>query len=283
MLPRSENTMMDLAGTSPQDEVFRMQERSARNRLLQEENLFLLNPKSNRAFLTGEKSRIGNGRVMIALGLLLLVIGLGFAGYFGYRYFYENDLHNRGTIVTARVVDLDVSVNSRRNSRTYYVEYEYFANDTRYERRQQIQSALYSRLNFGDNVDVVYDKTTPWESFLTGRWRDSSEQTGAIGFSVLMGGFCTIAGIICLNIERLNRNYSYKGRVLPGRVLEATGKRGSKNAYNVTIRYEYYTPEGIREEKKSTNVRGDLRNGPLPPPGTPLAVLYLSPKRVRLM
>lgn len=275
--------MFDLAGSSAQDEVFVMQQRSARQRAGYNPDVFLLNPKANLKWLRGEQSRIGNGLIMTAIGMIFLIAGLGISGYFGYRYWYSGSIHQTGTIASAEIIDRETSVNSRRNTRSYYVEYRYFVNDQRYERRQQVTPSRYADVFVGSSVDIVYDKSTPWDSFLTGRWYDETERNGSIMFALLLGGTGIVVGLICLEIERRNRKYSQRGHVLEGRVLEATGKRGSKNAYNVTIRYTFQTPDGETLEKKATNVRGDLRNGPLPPPGTPLAVLYLSPKRVRLM
>jgi hypothetical protein len=274
--------MFDLAGSSPQDEVFKMQQQSARLRLMQESSLFLLNPGAHRKWLAGEQSRIGSAHVMVPLTLILLIIGTGLIGHFGWRVLYYDHVQQNGTPVEAQVVDLFWHSGSR-NSRSYYVDYVYVAADRHYQRRQQISSSRYSGLIRGITVPIVYDKESPGEAFLTGPYEDKTEQFNALMFGSIFGLMALGGGLICAGVEYYNREYSRCGRLLPGRVIRASGQRGGKNMWNVTIHYEFDSPEGGRMERKTTRARNDLRKKPLPKPGTPVAVLYLNPNRIRLL
>ncbi len=75
-----------------------------------------------------------------------------------------------------------------------------------------------------------------------------------------------------------------EGKVLPGTVvacaardeLSAEAALGEvTRAYRVTLEYRFTTPEGATIEAQDEHDRPDLRRAELPPPGTPVRVLYL--------
>ncbi len=243
--------------------------------------LFLANPK-NRAFVEGTKTRIGNSAII----LLLALIAFGVAGFiawqFGRPVLYYDQLITGGKVADARIVDGYTSTSSRSRTVSYYVTYRFIVEGESYERQQQITSSHYNDLGIGSRVQVAYLADDPSISTLTGEYASTVQRDNDLGLTVFIGGAALIIGIILVVADAKNRRLSHQGQFLDGVLVSATGKPGSKGAYNVTLTYQFVNPMGVRMEKKVTVDRRDLRNH-LPQPGTPVKIRYVNDRSLRLM
>src|SRR5699024_6269539 len=151
-----------------------------------------------------------------------------------------------------------------------------------YTDEQKVSASTYSSLYIGDEVLVRYLPDDPTVSALSGGNRDDSVLTENQIVSVIALATGSVIALSLLWVDYRNRLHSSRGRPLPGEITAATGRRGSKGAYNVTVKYRFRTPSGAILEKKATANRRDLRDN-LPYPGTPVMVLYVSDRMQRLM
>ena len=242
-------------------------------------NVFLLNT-GNYDFVRGNKKRIGNSRVM----LLIIAIVATIAGVIVWntsKIASElEQLEVSGFKAEATIVD-GRSVRGRRST-SYYINYRYQVDGISYTDEQEISSNTYRRLRSGDEVLVRYLPNDPTVSALSGEFYDDTVRRENLIISIIV---LVIGGVIILIlglVDYRNRRYSYRGQLLRGEIIESKGRRGSKGAYNVTVKYRFRTPSGKILEKKSTADRRDLREN-LPQPGTPVMVLYVSDRMQRLM
>lgn len=78
-----------------------------------------------------------------------------------------------------------------------------------------------------------------------------------------------------------------QGQKLPGRIVSCRGARvvyGEDGyAYDVTVEYEFESPDGRTTRATASEYRDDLEGQPLPDPGHPVVVLYVSDDRYLLL
>jgi hypothetical protein len=245
-------------------------------------DVFLINPNAHSKFYRGETKRIGNSTVM--LGIAMLCLFALFAVVF--TSIRENQrlqgLLNNGETVRGEIVD-GRSVTGRRGGTTYYVTYEYRVDGREYRYEQQISGDHWDEMYIGARVEVIYDPANPATSVLGGEDLDMTS-TNNMMLGAGLGGLALLglAGVCIWNDAR-NRTVSTKGQILHGQIVNATGRNGSKGAFNITVEYQFNTPDGRQLTKKTTMNRPDLKKVRLPMAGTPVAVLYVSDKQLRLM
>jgi hypothetical protein len=248
-------------------------------------NLFLINPSGNLKFVTGQTKQIGSPTTAYVFIAIFVLVALGIGGYFGYKMIQYNQLETSGVPDEAEITD-GTSTRGRRGGTTYNVTYEYRVNGRTYTRDQDISGTLWNkidRVGTGMEVDIKYLASDPSIVVLAGEFKDDTEKNRdtlvlAIAVPICLG----IALLIFMN-NQTNQKLANEGQLLRGQVVSAVGRRGSKNTYNVTLKYDFTTPNGKQITKQQVQNRPDLRNGPLPSPGTPVAVLYVNDKLQRLM
>jgi hypothetical protein len=241
--------------------------------------LFVLN-RANRKFVYGQRKRIGSSWIIFLIVAIILVICAaivistsGTAGQL--RQIEEAGIKAGGVVTDGRSI--------RGRSTSYYITYRYNVDGVSYDQEQRVSSSTYNGLYIGDEVTVRYLPDSPAVSALSGDDLDNTilaENDVMALVAIIVGGIFIVA---LLWIDHRNRVLSHRGQLLPGEIINATGRRGSKGAYTVTLHYRFRTPSGEISEKKSTANRPDLRKMPLPPPGTPVLVLYVHDKSLRLM
>jgi hypothetical protein len=243
--------------------------------------LFLLSPSANRKFVAGEKSRIGSSTTMLLIAAIFFLLAALAIYLFGGAVLRTDEAERSGTVTKAMIVDGYVSKGSK-GSTSYYIDYEFKLNGQVYRKHILIGSTLYNRVLIGDTVTIKYLPSDPKVSVLSGDDQDDTDRNENIGIMVISVPICLIIGAYCLWVDGKNRRIS-RGQLLPGQILRAEGKRGSKGSYTVSIDFGFTNPYGQQLIKKQSKNRPDLRNTPLPAVGTPVAVLYVDDNFFRLM
>jgi hypothetical protein len=72
-------------------------------------------------------------------------------------------------------------------------------------------------------------------------------------------------------------------RLLRGQVVECTGRVDDDGDYKILLHYRFRTPTDKVLTGEVRQIRNDLRQTPLPVPGTPVAVFYRNPRSYRLL
>jgi len=108
-------------------------------------------------------------------------------------------------------------------------------------------------------------------------------------FMVLLLPFTIIDTVRELRRIRDKRLLVSDGRLCDGEVESCRGRRArgphedSDYYYEVAVRYSFRTPDGLRLTGEAEAARDDLRKAELPPPGTPVRVLYLTDTNYQLL
>jgi hypothetical protein len=98
----------------------------------------------------------------------------------------------------------------------------------------------------------------------------------AVALTVAVGAL-TMLGVIRRRGGLLRR------RVLRGQVVECTGHVDDDGDYKILLHYRFRTPTDKVLTGEVRQIRNDLRQMPLPVPGTPVAVFYRNPRSYRLL
>jgi hypothetical protein len=119
---------------------------------------------------------------------------------------------------------------------------------------------------------------------------------GALANTLAWTGWAVLAGIAmlglwgsALGVLWARRSLERRGQIAWGTVTEASGKRNSADNLRLTVVFRCKAPRRYAGELRPTlegtlkRTRNDLKGQPLPPPGTPLPVLYLNPKNYEVL
>lgn len=97
-------------------------------------------------------------------------------------------------------------------------------------------------------------------------------------------------GVWFYNIRR-NRRYERDAQLYLGKILTANGRwvtstdseGGTSRSYRVNIAYRVKLQDGREFESNATHTRGDLANGGLPMPESPIAVMVIDSDNMRVL
>ncbi len=257
--------------------------------------IFVLH-KGNRKLATGEeKPEAPKGtplllrRILVAIFVVLLAVGL-IAGGIAYRNFsIFNALESTGVEVEGAF--LGGTSNLTQNNRTVYqVTYEYQADGRRYEGRvRNVPERLFNNASPGQPAQVIYLPDRPVVSTLVDYNRPP---VALLTFSIvwtlvvvlgLGGGLWYLWRRVRLGRESIIVAGEIKGIEAeeinhedgePERPLDPITHR---HGYRITVEYEFDQPNtGRKLRGTGTNIRNDLRDEPLPGPGTPVSIRYVN-------
>ncbi len=243
------------------------------------DDLFLLNPLHQKT-VTGRLnfryalSRFGCGGVLITL-FALFMIGLTIPPFLTeYRLATSKTGQTKAEIIDHRI--------SSGKSTTYYVTYQFTANDRTYTKEDSVSRDEYYDYEVGGNIPVTYVAIDPDTSHIGENgihWNSMLPMFFIDGFFLLMVVLLASSQIPQYRrIRRMRRD----GQLILGRLRGAGGemiRRGSgksrRTDYDVTIHYEFITPTGKKMDGEKTGTRNDLKKKELQTSGS-VAVLYVS-------
>jgi hypothetical protein len=237
------------------------------------DHIFLTHPR-NAPFIYGASTRpamlsgVTPGQLLILLLVIVCAVGVGSIAL---RDLAREIIFSRGnTPTTGAVIDRDIS--RGRRSTSYYVTYAYYDGRTI---REQVSRSTYERLSPGARVQVRYATANPSIAHIEGNNGMTWPVVGTLLSLAFVGGgvFGLMRSIASLGNDRRLRQ---SGRQLAGTLIRAKTHKGSKGAISLEARYSFRSPaSGKQIEAKITRPRKDLKDAPLPAPGTPVAVLYV--------
>ncbi|OJV92584.1 MAG: hypothetical protein BGO39_32310 [Chloroflexi bacterium 54-19] len=245
-------------------------------------NSFLLEP-DNIQFIHRQKSHFNRG-LRRGLFAFLVIVSLifGVAAFLSWRIW---DIHNRyeqfGVSTAGTVVDRGYSSG---RSTTYYLYYSYNVpgQDGPDQGKQDVDYDFYHQTRLGAKLPIEYLSNDPTTSKIAGR---EADLTWYIVFGLVMAVCLLFISLIVRNIIRRNR-LERTGRLLPARLASAylQERRNRRRRYYVLeVYYDFQNPYGKVLSGKERYVRNDLYVQPLPPPGTPLVLLYASDQLYSLL
>jgi hypothetical protein len=190
-------------------------------------------------------------------------------------------LQRSGVEATACVTALDEGFGSE--AETYYTVYfEIEVEGKRVPRSAQsegVDRSYYERLKVGSTIPVRFFAEKPENARLVDNGHSLRKATG---ISII----CTIPALFFLGFAvyfRRKVRLARDGQLLSGKLLTCSGELDAENDYNVHATYHFVSPTGCVIEGKMTACCNSLKDRPLPEPGTPIMVLYLSDGNYQLL
>lgn len=253
------------------------------------EKTFVLSPDAD--LVTGQRlNRVGSRRhIYIALAAVVLaaLAALYAASQIDAAQRRTDDYARRAQTAQATIVGRRLVDGGRDLYDRYYVSYAFGAPGpdgapAQYQREVGVDKDTYERYVEGTLILVKYLPEDPATSTLL---HLELAPVDMDLLRVLLVGPAVIAGLVLLWAAWLSVRYSRyqrRGRVIQGEVLACSGSEIG-NRYTITMRYKFRTPTGKELTGHSGQVREDLKNTPLPKPGDPVGVLYVSDGLYRLL
>ena len=243
-------------------------------------DLFLLNP-ANAAYLSGKWQRPARtpAGCMPLLVLPFLALGLVLSVMLVRENTTQQAVRRDGLPTTGTYIDKDINRNTEGD--TYSLTYEYVVDGQTYRRTYSVGKRRYDRTEVGSTVEILYlpddlgtsrlvfgNKPILWMALFLTIWN------AIVLFILLWMGLRIWANI------RLNRG----GLITDGELQEIVGQTDGEGNYTITVKFTFLEPDkGDRINDETWQIRDDLKDQPLPPPGTRLAILYLSPQNYRAL
>ncbi len=241
---------------------------------------FLLDTE-NRSFLVGGSSRIaGRHELLLAVAVVMILagligVGLAFRGRAEWQAFLYQSIETRG-----QVVDLDSSYRGR--STTYIATYRYTAvrsgEPVAMTGQAVLSRAEFERLWRGAAVRVRYLRDDPANARMN--WQPSLP--GWIPPAGLTSGLLLFLGVLLLG-KKIHDLHALSGAgwLVPGSVVSAYTERDDRSNVTLHLQFRFVAPGGDEIISSDARMRNDLHSAP--PPGTPLAVLYVSPELYQVL
>lgn len=240
---------------------------------------FLLYPNNER-FLRGRSWRLHGkyeDRVVMLCLVLLVCALLAWMWTDWLNEWYRLTYQGRDT--TAVVTGRDTRSGK---STSYYVLYRFelpgAAGVQQIDARELVRHATYEALTPGMRVRVRYVPDTPQLSSI--EWTADPPVWTGVGLVVAVLGGCFSAAFM---VDALKSLWLLRrvGQILPGRLIEAR-LLASRNGQRLSVTYRFTTPDQQVLSGEDDHLRNDLHGQP-PRRGTPIAVLYVSPRVYQIL
>jgi hypothetical protein len=169
--------------------------------------------------------------------------------------------------VMGREMDLDEAT-------TYYVTYRFVAGDEEHTVKESVNRSTYDGVEEGGSLHVRYAPRDPEIATI------EPGQLGDLPILTLFGlgwsGFVFLIGRPLVGEVRKRHRLAREGRRVAGQVMRSYGRRDRDGDYHLELWYHFVSPQtGSRIEDGGSQLRQDLADQPLPPPGTPVQVLFV--------
>lgn len=250
---------------------------------------FLLNPR-NRPFLEGRASRPAKepgGCVFPFLAVFLIpfvAAGAFLLRNMALEWTSYLTLRTSGIVTDAEVVDRKIS--SGDDCDLYSLQYAFRWRGTRHVGEANVSRDDYERLDIGQWTDVVFEPSHPERSRLRtdlGIGRPLLLTAAGLFWNAIVGVLLVVA-VAGLRQMHIDKRLSRAGRLVEGHIDDVSGHKDDDNDYHVTVRYRFVSPTSAQwVAGTSSAMRNDLKNQALPPPDTPVAVLYADDRAHRVL
>ncbi len=271
------------------------------------DELFLLDPK-NRDVATGNAPYEWRS-MAVAVNtrwlqlLLMLLLPLGIFSLFpallaltpNWNEYFR--LSSAGVTTLATVVDRYTSESD--DSTDYYIVYEF-----RYSKpdgepvvqrdEDRVSFDEYKRLGQGMKIQVIYDPNDPTISSV--KPPDIIELVKTTGVLVFRLGFLPCSVILLIPLAVLfpfyilsllgvwrERRFARHGKLIYGTLTSISGDTDYEYGFIIDMHYQFTTPDGRTLQKREQLTRNDLKDKPLPPVGTRIAIWYMDTKTYKAL
>jgi hypothetical protein len=235
---------------------------------------FLLDPTNARLVARESReiaSRKNGGRFLFALAglLLLLAVVLWIVVLPDWLSWYR--LRQDGVSVAGQIAHL------RERDQRYYAEYVFRvgqSNIAQYTGEQRITQAAYERLEPSAPVTVTYLPSDPHLSRLDEQNPGDQRRGWLTLAATALTLFSVSLALLAVDQHGQSRRGQRDWRVQRGQLIECSGRLDEDGDFKVRLRYRFRAPGGQMIVGKTSQIRNDLKESPLPQPGAPVAVYY---------
>lgn len=106
-----------------------------------------------------------------------------------------------------------------------------------------------------------------------------------IGLAITVIGLLVLLGVlryILIDAPKSAKRFARDGKNILGEIVECTGQ-ASEDDYSIQVRYRFQTPDGKEIIQQVSSVRNDLKNKPIPAPGTSISIIYINDEEFKVL
>jgi hypothetical protein len=245
-------------------------------------DVFLLNPV-NRAFANGQTRRlVSSGYGCFAIFFIpFLLIGAAFLVYGVTNLFQWQQLNSEGVTTRGKFIDRRISTDSD-DDRTYYATFQFEAGGDTYVVEQDVDADTYNRAELGAIIDVQYLPYDPQQARVAGT-DTTPEGAFILLFGLCWNGIVWLIALAGVKAYRTDRALERSGQLVSGEVVSASGRRSNKGRFMLNVQYRFRTPDSGETITGSSSATLNKLPQPLPPGGTPLAIVYRDRKTYKVL
>lgn len=244
-------------------------------------NTFLMHT-SNTRFLKGTSGRLSGFQeqiVWLMCGVMvvaLLLGGLALNHLLTWKAFRDDAAMTVGVVTGGRI-------DSYRRSRDYFLSYRYNApyqgGVYGFTQSEAVDRWRFSQLQRGAQVSVRYLRAKPAQATIT--W---SPELPVLSVAVVITMALLFGLALCYALGRLQtlRELNREGWIVPGQIVYARIEHDKHRNQILRLEYRFKTPDQQLIQDTECQMRNDLAGWP-PDPGTPVAVIYVSPEAYQLL
>ncbi len=245
--------------------------------------IFLIKPP-HRDFVLGKSKKLnrsgafGIGCISLFISIFVL-LGVVFLAFTVRETIEWYTISQRGVVSNAQYIHRRISKSD--DSDTHYVSFQYTHNESEYSREQQVDQAIYNRAEIGATVQIEYVPTNPQMAIIVGT---NSFPLVPMLFVLVWNGTVYLVIFLVLRHYRRRVFLERNGKMIAGEILEATITADIDGDLTVSVEYVFSVPDSDKRLSKTERAtRNDLRKQKLPPPGTPVVILYYNERKFMLL
>lgn len=198
----------------------------------------------------------------------------------------NGQLDRTGITVPATVTGSEIDTDD--DSTTYYITYQFYATTGQQEGQQftntrSVDRAGYNRYGTaGTRIDVRYDPNDPTYSDLA-----VVNRTGSSVIGIVLGTLFTAVGFgigwVTLGQGDRQKKFREKGKILTAKVIEHTSDKDSDGDFRMTLKYQFFAPDGKTITRTETTGDTSWAKKPLLTRGATFEVIYVDDRNFRVL
>jgi hypothetical protein len=165
---------------------------------------------------------------------------------------------------------------------SYYVSFQFSDDINNYSLERRVSKDIYDTAEKGVNIPIVYVPLHPEWTKIVGN--ESPPSLLSVLGSLIWIGIILLVIVFAIRAYWRDRFLARNGIRVEGVILASSYSTDSEGGLTLRLEYAFEMPDSHKFlTKTECATRNDLQGKPLPPPGTPVLILYYNERQYMLL